>query len=115
MADNFNHKNVSVIWELVNEDLHIKGDHTGPYYAEQKFMNDFSPLFKDKEPYQNAIKDAKTEEEKEKVKRNLYGHFDRDLYNQNTRNYGLKTWLELSETKDIWYIPFIQEATTDYY
>jgi hypothetical protein len=49
MADNFNHNDVNVTFELITKSLQLEADEKSTYFTRNKFMNDYSKVFADKE------------------------------------------------------------------
>ena len=49
MGDNMNHSHVTVVQEIVNKPLHLKGEVESNYFQKTKFMNDYSVIFGDYE------------------------------------------------------------------
>ena len=102
MADNLNHSSVDVTNELVSFDLQLEGDKNESYYRISKFLNDYTPLFKNK---------GMTDEEIEKQKMNIKGRFDRALYKQNCEALGTENIrLNLAVGNHIWNIPFLKDT-----
>jgi hypothetical protein len=110
MGDNFNHHDVTVVQELVNVPMHLEGDSTSTYFTRSKFMNDFSPLFSAEEVDKHT--DQKSQKEKERVHKNIHGHFDREKYIFNSTTTNLDTWKHMMESMDseIWDVPFIRDT-----
>ena len=46
MADNMNHSSVEVTQEVVNLQIHPKGNSNESYYRVNKYLNDYSHLYK---------------------------------------------------------------------
>ena len=74
MADNLNHSCVNVSYEMINIQLHKKGEDYPNYYRVRKFLNDYSPAFK----AHNT-----SSEEFKKYELNIKGRFNRKLFNHN--------------------------------
>ncbi len=55
MADNLNHKDVSITSEVVNKSLHVEANEDSKYFTKTKFMNDYSLLFSDNEIQGNEL------------------------------------------------------------
>jgi hypothetical protein len=45
MADNFNHNDVNVTFELITKSLQLEADEQSTYFTRNKFMNDYSLIF----------------------------------------------------------------------
>jgi hypothetical protein len=54
MADNLNHSDVTVVQEIVNTKMHLKGDKTSKYFTKTKFMNDYSINYPDDSAWKNS-------------------------------------------------------------
>lgn len=45
MADNMNHSDSNVIFEMITKSVHLKVDPTSSYYSRSKYMNDYGAVF----------------------------------------------------------------------
>jgi len=45
MADNMNHSDTNVIFEMITRSVHMQGDHNSSYFSRSKFMNDYRAIF----------------------------------------------------------------------
>jgi hypothetical protein len=68
MADNLNHADVTIIFEIITKSLHLEADEKSNYFTKTKYMNDYSVLFKEEDF-------AKT-----KDPRNITGRFNRENF-----------------------------------
>ena len=48
MVDNVNHRDINVVSEIVNKDMHLIADRSSNYFTKTKYMNDFSLCFDEK-------------------------------------------------------------------
>lgn len=45
MADNMNHSDTNVIFEMITRSVHVKADIDSSYFSRSKFMNDYQAIF----------------------------------------------------------------------
>ena len=45
MADNMNHSDTNVIFEMITQSVHLQADFTSSYFSRSKFMNDYWAIF----------------------------------------------------------------------
>jgi len=68
MADNLNHADVTVIFEIITRSIHLEADENCKYFTKTKYMNDYSALFKEEDF-------AKTSDA-----RNITGRFNKENF-----------------------------------
>lgn len=49
MADNLNHADVTIIFEIITRSLHLEADESTNYFTKTKYMNDYSALFSEED------------------------------------------------------------------
>jgi hypothetical protein len=67
-ADNINHADVGVTHDIVNTDMHLKGDKHSSYFTHSKFMSDLTPLY---EAHHEQVENEEKKEPKEESQ--IYG------------------------------------------
>ena len=73
MADNLNHQDVTIIFEIITKSLHLEADENNNYFTKTKYMNDYSALF------------SKEDFEKTDDPRNITGRFNRENFEANRK------------------------------
>jgi len=97
MADNCNHSDVTVVQELINNELHAKVTPDSKYYTRSKFMNNVAECFEGDVKTEELMAKLEGDELKE-VRSNLEGRFDRELYEENVSEYGPEAWKKRAVT-----------------
>jgi hypothetical protein len=94
MADNLNHKDVSVTSEIVTKSLHIEADEQSQYFTKTKFMNDYSILFSKSEINSNPL--------------NIKGRLNLLNYEHNQSYVSVASFKQ--SDKPLWEIPFLKDS-----
>lgn len=101
MADNLNHSSVDITYEVISTQFHLQGPSNPKYYRVNKFMNDYSHIFK---------KLNISTEVNGQPNINIYGRFNRKLYEMNQQSLSIENIrANLALTKHIWELPFYHD------
>ena len=97
MADNMNHSDTNVIFEMITRSVHLDSDHTSTYFSRSKFMNDYGAIFNRDEHESKGEFDLI----------NIHGRFNRENFNLNRKNESWETLRQEASTKLIWEVSFM--------
>ena len=97
MADNMNHSDTNVIFEMITRSVHLEADHTSSYFSRSKYMNDYSAIF-DRDNQQ-------TTGQYDLI--NTHGRFSRDNFDINKKSESWDTLREEATCKQIWEVNFM--------
>jgi len=103
MADNLNHSSVEVTTELMCVSLHPEGDRDIEYYRIARFLNDYTPAFKEH---------GWSDDDITKKKLNIKGRFNHDIYKMNQEALSIANIRANLSAKgsQIWKIPFLLDT-----
>ena len=107
MADNYNHLDQEIQVTLINKPEHLNTSATSPEFIKEKFMNDYSIVFKE-ELEQMAGNSAENTVEKQL---NIRGRFIREHYESNQQFSDLDKIKEAIESNEnLWDVPRLKEG-----
>lgn len=89
MADNFNHSDVHVTFDMITKSLHLQADETCSYFQKSKFMNDYSTVFNDLEQTNENLL-------------NVYGRFSKQQFESNLVQESKESIMAQMLELDIW-------------
>lgn len=97
MADNMNHSDTNVIFEMITRSVHLSADHTSSYFSRSKYMNDYRAIF-----------DRDNHELKGEFDLiNVHGRFNRENFDINRKTESWDTLRLEASTKQVWEVNFM--------